>query len=118
MRLDFSSITSPAKQTRYDNINKQTKGQKSGLVVSKVDSQLEGFGFESHPILDENGVITMPGLISAPTSGSFNNWKEKKYRQPNGAHQKNIEKNENQALGWTLPKSKQIIQIFSSVTDV
>ncbi len=37
--------------------------QKSGLVVSKLDSQLEGCGFESHPILDGNGVKAMPGLI-------------------------------------------------------
>jgi len=31
-----------------------------------------GRGFESHPILDENGVKAMPGLIPAPNPGSFN----------------------------------------------
>jgi len=37
---------------------------------------LEGCGFESHPILDGNGVKAMPGLIFTPNPGSFNNWKE------------------------------------------
>ncbi len=60
---------------------------KSGLVVSELDSGLEGRGFKSHPILDANSVKTMPGLIPLPNPGSFN-WKELKYRQPNGAHQK------------------------------
>jgi len=55
-------------------------GQKSCLVVSKLASRLEGFGFESHPILDGNGVKAMPGSIPAPNPVSFNNWKERKYR--------------------------------------
>ncbi len=54
--------------------------QKSGLVVSVLDSWLEGCGFESCPILDGNGVKAMPGLITAPNSGSFHNWKERKYK--------------------------------------
>jgi len=41
-------------------------------VVSKLDSKLEGCGFESYPILDGNGVKAMPGLLSAPNPGSFN----------------------------------------------
>jgi len=45
-------------------------GQKSGLVVSKL---MEGRGFESHPILDGNGVKSMPGSIPASNSGSFKN---------------------------------------------
>jgi len=48
-------------------------GQNSGLVVSKLDSRLEGHGFESHPILDGNGVKAMPGSIPEPNSDSFNN---------------------------------------------
>jgi len=36
---------------------------KSGLVVSKLDSQLEGRGFETHPLLDGNGVKNMPGFL-------------------------------------------------------
>jgi hypothetical protein len=48
-------------------------GLKSGLVVSKLDSRLEGCGFESYPILDGNCVNAMPGLIPAPNFGSFNN---------------------------------------------
>ncbi len=44
-----------------------------GLVVSKLDSQWEGCGFESHPILDGNGVKAMPGSVLAPNPGSFNN---------------------------------------------
>jgi len=34
---------------------------------------LEGYGFESHPMLDGNGVIAVPGLILASNPGSFNN---------------------------------------------
>jgi len=45
---------------RFSNI-----GKKSSLVVSKLDSQLEGRGFESHPILDGKCVNAMPGLIPA-----------------------------------------------------
>jgi len=54
--------------------------EKSGLFVSELDPQLKGWGFESHPILDGNGVKTMQGLIPAPNPGSYNNWKERKYR--------------------------------------
>jgi len=32
-----------------------------------------GSKFESHPILDGNGVKAMPGLIPTPIPGSFNN---------------------------------------------
>jgi len=39
-------------------------------------------------MLDGSGVKAMPGLIPAPNIGSFNIRKERKYRQPNGAHQK------------------------------
>jgi len=53
---------------------------------------LEGCGFESCQILDGNGVKAMPGSIPTPNSGSFNNWKERKYRWPNGAHQKLFKK--------------------------
>jgi len=53
---------------------------KSGLVVSEQDSRLEGRRFESHPLLDGNGVKAMPGSIPAPNPGSFNNWNESKYR--------------------------------------
>ena len=38
-------------------------GRKSGIVISKLDSRSEGRGFESHPILDGNGVKAMPGSI-------------------------------------------------------
>jgi hypothetical protein len=31
-----------------------------GLVDSKLDSRSKGSGFEYHPILDGNGVKTMP----------------------------------------------------------
>ncbi len=34
---------------------------------------IEGRGFELHQILDGNVVKDMPGSISAPNSGSFNN---------------------------------------------
>ncbi len=68
-----------------------TLGEKSVLLVSKLDSQLEGCGFESHPILDGNGVKAMPGSIPAPSPGSFN-WKGRKYRQPKGAPKKIINK--------------------------
>jgi len=35
-------------------------------VVSKLDSQLGGRGFETHPILDGNGVKAIPGSIPEP----------------------------------------------------
>jgi len=38
------------------------RGQKSGLVVSKLNSQFEGRGFEFHPMLDGNGVKAMPWI--------------------------------------------------------
>jgi len=34
-------------------------------VVSQLNSRLEGRAFESHPIVDGNGVKVMPGLIPA-----------------------------------------------------
>jgi len=50
------------------------KGQKSGLVVSKLDSRKEGRGFKSHPLLDGNGLKAMPGsILAAPNPGYFNN---------------------------------------------
>ncbi len=57
----------------------------SGLVVSVLDSRLEGCGLESRPTLDGNGVKAMPGAgsIPVPNFGSFNNQKS----VPNGAHQ-------------------------------
>ncbi len=49
------------------------RGRKCGLVVSELDSQFKGCGFESHlsQILDGNELKAMPGSISAPNSGSF-----------------------------------------------
>jgi len=44
-------------------------------VVRKLDPQLEGCGFKSHPMLDGNGVKAMPGSITALSPGSFNNFK-------------------------------------------
>jgi len=41
-------------------------------VVSELDSELEGRGFESHPVLDGNGVKAMPGSIPATNPGSLN----------------------------------------------
>jgi hypothetical protein len=48
-------------------------GRKFGLVVSELDSQSKGCGFESRliQILDGNGLKAMPGSIPAPNSGSF-----------------------------------------------
>jgi len=73
-------------QQHFGKLNKYPLGWKSGLVVSKLDSWLEGHGFKSHPIIDGNGVKAMPWSIPAPNPGSYNNWKERKYRKPNGAH--------------------------------
>jgi len=53
--------------------NSDLQGQKSGIMVGVLDSQLEGRGFESRPTLDGNGVKAMPGYIPVPNSGSFNN---------------------------------------------
>jgi len=39
--------------------------RRSGLVVNELDSQLEGRGFDSHPILDGSGVKATPGSIPA-----------------------------------------------------
>jgi len=49
----------------------KTKGRKSVLEVSQLDSRLEGRGFKSHQILDGNGVKVMPGSIPTPNLGSF-----------------------------------------------
>ncbi len=68
----------------------QMKGRKSGLVVSKLDSQLEGRGFKSHPILDGNGVKAMPGSFPTPNPGSFHNWKERNTDSQMGHTKKNI----------------------------
>ncbi len=46
-------------------------GQKSGLAVSVLSSGLEDCGFESHPMLDRNGVKAKPGSITAPNPGSL-----------------------------------------------
>ncbi len=49
-------------------------GRKSDLVVSELDSQSKGCGFESRLIqilLDGNGLKAMLGSIPAPNSGSF-----------------------------------------------
>ncbi len=56
------------------------QGRKSGLLVSNLESLLEDHGFESHAILNGNGVKAMPGLILSPKPGSFNNQRERKYR--------------------------------------
>jgi len=50
---------------KCQEIRKFIIGRKSGLVVSKLDSRLEGRGFESHLMLDGNGVKAMPGSIPA-----------------------------------------------------
>jgi len=56
-------------RTSKENLGKNRNfGQKSGLVVSILDSGLEDRGFESHPVLDGNGVKVMQGLITAPKS--------------------------------------------------
>jgi len=47
------------------------EGQKSGLVVSKLDSRLEGHGFKSHPILDGIGAKAMLRSIPALNPGSL-----------------------------------------------
>ncbi len=43
-------------------------------------------------MLDGSGVKAMPGSIPAPNPGSINNWKERKFKQPNGANQKKEKK--------------------------
>ncbi len=50
-----------------------------------LGSRSEGHGFDPCPMLDGSGVKAMPGSIPTPNSGSR---KIRKYRQPNGAHQK------------------------------
>jgi hypothetical protein len=57
----------------FNFINILTDGCKSGIVVSELDSQSKGCGFESRliQILDGNGLKAMPGSIPAPNSGSF-----------------------------------------------
>ncbi len=49
-------------------------------MVWKLVSQLEGRGFETHLMLDGNGVKAMPGSIPEPNPGLFSNLKEIKYR--------------------------------------
>jgi len=53
--------------SRITNKHKNVaQGRKPGLVDSKLDSQSKGRGFKSHPILDGNGVKTMPGRLKYP----------------------------------------------------
>ncbi len=66
------------RQTQTHNYQKpRNKGKnyahKSGLVVSKLDSQSKGCGFKSGliQIQDRNGLRAMPGSIPAPNSDSF-----------------------------------------------
>jgi len=66
-------------------------GQKSDLVVSELDSRLEGCGFKSHPILDGNGGKAMP----APNPSSFNNWKKENTGSQMGHTKKIFYKNIN-----------------------
>jgi len=69
--------------------NKQTKQKNLGrkyvrvVSVSELYSQLEGRGLESHALLYGNGVKAMHPIL-------VHSINQKKYRQPNGAHQKNI----------------------------
>jgi len=52
-------------------------GCQSGLVFSELDSRSEGSGFESY-LIQNSWLIwgqAMPGSISAPNSGSFENKK-------------------------------------------
>jgi len=51
---------------------------------------LEGRGIDPRPMLDGSGVKAMSGSIPSPNPGSFIIRKERKYRQTNGVHQKNI----------------------------
>jgi hypothetical protein len=67
----------------------QKKLWSSGKVLS---SRLEGRGIDPRPMLDGSGVKAIPGSINAPIPGSFNIRKERKYRKPNGAHQKKCKK--------------------------
>ena len=53
-------------------VNNEMLRRKSGLVGSELDSRPKGSGFESHLILNGNGVKAMPGSIIVPNPGSFN----------------------------------------------
>ena len=64
-----------------------TKGESQ--VVSKLESRLKDRGFESHPMLDGNGVKAMPRSIPEPNPESFNNWKERNIGSQRG-HTKKI----------------------------
>jgi len=60
--------------------NKEFCGQKSGLVVSVLDSWFEGHGFESHPIIDGNGVKPCQNQFLHPILVHSIIEKERKYR--------------------------------------
>jgi hypothetical protein len=63
-----------SKQLMFNNmIQSSNCGQKSGLMVSKHDSLMEGYGFESNPMLDGNCVKAMTGMIPALKPGSLIN---------------------------------------------
>ncbi len=78
-RCQFITFRDPSiqiKQIEGCIKEKRKSGWESGLVVSKLDSRLEGCGFKSHPMVDGNGVKAMLGSIPAHNPGSFNNWKK------------------------------------------
>jgi len=86
-------------------------GQKSGPVVSKLDSRLEGCGFKSHPMLDGNGVNVMPGSIPAPNPGSFNNWKERNIGSQMGHTKNPFEETREQEILCSLTNFSSIQRI-------
>ncbi len=43
--------------------------RKAVLVISQLDSQSKGRGFDPHPILDGNGFNAIAGLIPEPNAG-------------------------------------------------
>jgi hypothetical protein len=63
-------------------------------VVSRLFSRLEGRGFESHHILDENGVKAIPGSILVPSPGSFNLFENKENIGSQMGHTKKFFKKE------------------------
>ncbi len=54
----------------YKGFDLKQKLWSSGRALG---SRSEGRGFDTHPMLDGSGVKAMPGSITAPNPGSFNN---------------------------------------------
>jgi len=89
-------------------------------VISKLDSRSKGRGFNSHPILDENGFKAMPGWEPARIDCCSQSWlghqmKIKKLQVAKWGTPKKIFKNQSSSTNSTKTTSPLYDSVPSSV---